>query len=166
MKPLLLILSFSSVCLFVSAQKTDPMQAILRAYASGESNITTLNGSETYDPAKKYIVFKFWNEKVPLTETERTDLDYLKKFLPKKNVEVVELQWSTIGDLKEAVKKYNLSVEESKDNHFLIKGENFHMNTTSQKAMFVIEDGKPVTMCCGKFCELNLKQYFKLQTIN
>jgi hypothetical protein len=166
MKQFLFFLSFSFLFFNLSAQKTDPTQAILRAYASGESNITTLNGSETYDPAKKYIVFKFWNEKDPLTETERTDLDYLKRFLPKKNVEVVEMQWNTISDLKEAVKKYNLTVEESKDDHFHIKGDNFHMNTTSQKAMFVIEDGKPVTMCCGKFCEVNLKQYFKLQTIN
>jgi hypothetical protein len=166
MKQLLLVLSFSFSFLNLSAQKTDPTQAILRAYASGENNVATLNGSDTYDPAKKYIVFKFWNEKDPLTENERTDLDYLKKFLPKKNVELVELKWNNLSELKEAVKKYNLEVSESKDEHFMIKGENFHMNTTSQKAMFVIEDGKPVTMCCGKFCEVNLKQYFKLQTIN
>jgi hypothetical protein len=166
MKQLLLVIFFCFPSLLIYAQHSDATSAILRAYAKGENSVATAGNSETYDPAKKYIVFAFWNEKDPLTENERADMDYLQIFLTKKNVEVVELQWSNISDLKEAVKKYNLEVYDSKEDHFIVKGENFHMNSNAKKAWIVIEDGKPVTICCGKFCGLNLKQYFKLQTVN
>jgi hypothetical protein len=166
MKQLVICFSLVITTVIANAQGADATQAIIRAYASGENNVATLGGSSTYDPAKKYIVFKFWNAKEPLSENEKADLDYLQTFLPKKNIQVVQLPYQNLSELKEAVKRFQLEFDDSEKDRFVIRGENFHMNTNALNALIVIEDGKPVTLCCGKFCELNLKQYFKLQTVN
>lgn len=166
MKQLVICFLLVLTAVFANAQGADATQAILRAYASGENNVATMGSSATYDPAKKYIVFKFWNAKEPLSNNEKADLDYLQTYLPKKNVQVVQLAYQNLSELKEAIKKYQLEFDDSGKDRFVIRGENFHINTSALNALIVIEDGKPVTLCCGKFCELNLKQYFKLQTVN
>ncbi len=64
------------------------------------------------------------------------------------------------------MKKYNLTVEIPDGKHIKMKGGNFTFNSTSGKALFVLEDDKPLSVCSGKNCESRLKVFFKLQSFN
>ena len=154
-----LILGISLCCsLLANAQSNDMIPSVLRSYIGGSD--------VTYNADKKYLVFKCWNEKETLTETEREELDYLKKYLPKLNVELIELKWSSVEEIEKALAAYNIEVETTPGEAITLKAENFTMNSTCQKVLLVIEDGKPLSVCSGKSCKSNIKQFFKLQTIN
>jgi hypothetical protein len=135
------------------------------AYAHGDDSYLQFS-SDTYKSDKKYLVFKFWNAKEPLTEKERTDMDYLKKFLAKKQVEVVEFEWKTEADLKETLAKYGFSASLTGEKHINLSTGTISLNTTSGKALFVLEDNKPLSLCSGKNCEGRLKAFFKMQSFN
>jgi hypothetical protein len=137
----------------------------VRAYAKGDDSYL-LFSDNTYKPGKKYVVVKFWNESAPITATEREDIDYLKKHLAKKNVAIIDFQWKTTEDLKEHLSKYNFTVEAVSDKRISIKSGNFTLNTTAGKALFVVEDGKPMSLCSGKNCEEMLKTFFTLKSLN
>ena len=143
------------------AQETGMISPVLRTYAAGPARIA----GGTYDSSKKYVVFKFHNPKETLDQTEKEELEYLKKFLPRLDVEVVELEWKTTEEIQKALKPYNITVSTTGEG-LSLKAENFSMHSSSQKLLLVIEDGKPLSICPGKFCETNIKQFFKLQTVN
>ena len=135
------------------------------AYANGNDSYLRYS-NKGYDAKKKYVVLKFWSEKEPQSESEKQDIAYLKKHLAKKDIEVVDFEWKTEEDLKKVLDKYNLTVNVINDKRVHVKNENFSVNTTSGKALIVIEDNKPFSICSGKKCESNLKGYFKLQSVN
>ena len=132
------------------------------ASANGDDSYLLFSG-EKYKEGKKYVIVKFWNEKAPLSEKEKEGIAYLKARLPK-DVEVIDFQWKDEEDLKAALSKYNFSVKVSNEKHINLKGDHFSLNTTSGNALFVVEDGKPVSLCSGKDCETKLKFYFRLQS--
>jgi hypothetical protein len=146
-------------------QNNKTYAAAARAYARGNDSYVQFS-SNTYKAGKKYVVLKFWNEAETITEKEKTAFSNLKKSLVKKNVEVVALPWAKEEELKDALKKYNLTVDVRDGKHINLKGENITLNTTSGKALLVLEDGKPVTLCSGTDCEARAKTFFKLQTYN
>jgi hypothetical protein len=123
-----------------------------------------LYSKEGYKAGKKYVILKFWNAADPLTATETADLDYLKKHLAKKGVDVVVKEWKDEADLQAAVKEYGLSADVAGDKRIHIQGLKFNLNTTAGKALFVMEDGKPLSLCSGKNCEDNLKVFFKTRS--
>ena len=135
------------------------------AYAKGDDSYLIF-ADNTYKPDKKYVVVKFWNESAPITDKEREEINYLKKHLAKKNVEVIDFQWKTVEDLKQNLSKYNFSVDALSDKRICIKGDNFNLNTTSGKALFVVEEGKPLSLCSGKNCEEMVKTFFTLKSQN
>ena len=154
-------------CALAQAQQSENKEPGLRSvYASAKGDDSYLLFSDHYEAGKKYTVFKFWNEKDPLTETENSDLAYLKKELAKKNIEVTEFQWKGKEDLESFFKKYNLSVSVLSDKRINLKAENYSLNTTSGKALLVFEDGKPLSLCSGKDCEDHLKFFFGLKSVN
>jgi hypothetical protein len=135
------------------------------AYARGNDSHLRFSTKE-YDATKKYTVIKFWNANEPQSEQEVQDIAYLKKHLAKKNVEVIDFEWKTEEDLKQALEKYKLEAKVTGEKRINVKGEHFTVNTTSGKALLVMEDDKPFSICSGKDCESNLKSYFKLQSVN
>lgn len=139
-------------------------QSVIKAYAKGDDSY--LIYSETYNPAKKYVVFKFWNESSPLSAAEKAEMDYLKDQLAKKNVDVVFFPWKTTQDLQQNLSKYNFSVEALSEKRISIKDENCNLHTTSGKALFVVEDGKPVSLCSGQNCGEMVKTFFTLKSLN
>ena len=147
---------------------TAPAHAVTNtvvAYANGDDSYLRYP-NKGYKADKKYTVIKFWNAKEPQSEKEVQDIAYLKKHLSKKNIEVVDFEWKTEEDLKAALTKYNLAVKVIGEKRINVKNEHFTVNTTSGKALIVIEDQKPYSICSGKDCETNLKSYFKLRSSN
>jgi hypothetical protein len=132
------------------------------AYAKGE-NTYLMYSAEGYNADKKYVVFKFYKAEDPLSEQEKTDLAAVKKQLAKKNIDVKEVEWKTEEDLRSVLKGYGIQVESSDGKHINLKGDKYSMNTTSTKAVVVLEDGRPVSLCSGKNCEERLKTFFKIK---
>ena len=162
--------TFLSLITVITAQAQGTTASVkapsaVQAYAKSNDSYL-LFSNDTYKADKKYVVVKFWNESTPITDTEKAEIDYLKKHLVKKGVEVVDFQWKTTEDLKQNLSKYNFSVEAKGEKRISIKGDNFSLNTTSGKALFVVEDGKPLSLCSGKNCEEMVKTFFKLKTLN
>ena len=161
------LLSFA----FVTASKAQGTTASVKApsavsaYAKGDDSYLVFSDN-MYKTDKKYVVVKFWNESAPITDREREEIDYLKKHLAKKNVEIVDFQWKTVEDLKQNLSKYKFTVDALSDKRICIKGDNFNLNTTSGKALFVVEDGKPMSLCSGKNCEELVKSFFTLKSLN
>jgi peroxiredoxin len=155
-----------TICISGQAQTKAEAAGLNAIYASAHGDDSYLLFHDHYDADKKYVVFKFWNEAEPLTETEKSDLAVLKKQLSKKNVELIDFQWKTKEDLEGIFKKHNLSVEVLSDKHINLKGENFNLNTTSGKALVVFEDEKPQSLCSGKDCEDHLKYFFGIKSVN
>ena len=149
----------------VATAPTSASTNTVMAYAKGDDSYLRY-ANKGYDANKKYVVIKFWSDKEPQSETEVKEMAYLKKHLAKKNVEVVDFEWKTEEDLKKVLDKYNLTVNVINDKRVHVKNEHFSVNTTSGKALIVIEDNKPFSICSGKKCESNLKSYFKLQSVN
>ena len=129
-------------------------------FAKGDDSY--LFHSNKYDPSKKYTVLKVWNDEYELTQAEKENLDYLKQHLSKSNIEVVEYKWTSEEDLINFMSKYGLSASVKQNNCMSIKKGNSSLNTTAGKAVFVLEEGKPKSLCSGKMCEDNLKRFFGL----
>jgi hypothetical protein len=132
------------------------------AYAKGDDSYVFYS-TDTYDAAKKYTVLKIWQEDQPLTEQEKADLEILKKHLAKKNAEVREIKWKSEEDLQAALSSYNIKASSSDGKHINLKGEKFTLNTSSGKALLVLEDEKPLSLCSGKNCEERMKVFFKFK---
>ncbi|MGB8190741.1 MAG: hypothetical protein WCF67_02425 [Chitinophagaceae bacterium] len=170
MKKLLICLAFAATTIGISANAqqtkttapTASNSSTVYAYANGDDSYLQFS-ADTYKADKKYVVFKLWSEKSPLTETERANITDLKKALAGKNVEVVEFEWKNEEQLKEMMAKYGIKAKVSDDKHINLKSEHLNLNTTSGKALFVMEDDKPVSVCSGKDCEDRLKFFFKLK---
>lgn len=163
MKQLTFLIVLLVVGTLVKAQQYAPeAKAATYAYAKGDDSYLVF--SDKYDPAKKYVVIKFYNDNTPLTEQEKTDLAFLTKFLQKKNAEVVTINWKDEASLQEAVKKYNMTASSNDGKHLNLKSGNSSLNTTSSKAIVVLEDNKPLSLCSGTNCEDNVKRFFKLQS--
>lgn len=135
------------------------------AFAKGGDD-SYLFHSNKYDPSKKYTVLKVWNDKYELTKTEKENLDYLKQNLTKNNIEVVEYKWTHEEDLISFMSKYGLTASIKQNNCMSIRKGNGSLNTTAGKAVFVLEEGKPTSLCSGKMCEDNLKRFFGLVSTN
>ena len=133
--------------------------------SSGEQNFTWVGGHK-YDAAKKYVVFKLWNEKENITDAEKQSLEKLKGQLAKKNIELVSFEWKTSEDLEGLFKKHGLEVDVDTNNGIRLKTGKQNFNTTSYKAMFVFEGGKPTSLCCGTKCEDNIKTFFGIIASN
>jgi hypothetical protein len=132
------------------------------AYAKGDDSYVFYS-NDTYDADKKYIVLKIWQENQPLTEQEKSDLEMLKKHLAKKNAEVREIKWKSEEDLQTALNGYNIKASSNDGKHISLKGEKFTLNTTSGKALLVLEDDKPLSLCSGQNCEERMKVFFKFK---
>jgi hypothetical protein len=135
-------------------------------YASANGDDSYLLFSNRYDPAKKYVVLKLWDGKEALTEREKTGLDYLKKFLQKKNIDVLILNWKDEATVQELSQKYNVTLSTRDDKHLNLHGGSYNMNTTAAKALVILEDGRPLSLCSGANCEDNAKRFFKLESAN
>ena len=135
------------------------------AYAKGTDSYLSYR-SGTYNTAKKYVVVKCWNEAEPLTETEKTELASLTKSLAKKGVKVVDIEWKSAADLQGKLAEHGVKVEVKDDKRINLKGDGFNLNTTSGKALLVLEDGKASSLCSGVNCEDRLKSFFKLRSMN
>ena len=105
---------------------------------------------------------KVWNHEHELTKNEKENLDYLKKNLVNRNIEVVIYEWTVEEDLISFMQKYGLTASVKQNNCLSIKKGNSNLNTTAGKAVFVLEEGKPTSLCSGKMCEDNLKRFFGL----
>jgi len=132
------------------------------AYAKGDDSYVFYS-NDTYDAKKKYTVLKIWQEGQPLTEQEKTDMEMLQKHLAKKNAEVKEIKWKSEEDLQAALNSYNIKASSNDGKHINLKSEKFTLNTTSGKALLVLEDDKPLSLCSGKDCEERMKVFFKLK---
>lgn len=159
------VILFATTAIAAKAQQQPARapQAAKAAYAYARGNDSYIRfADKSYTAGKKYIVFKLWNAKEALTEIEKKEMEALKINLANKNAEVVYFEWNDERDLKDRLKEYNLRVKVSETNTINLKGENFNLNTTSAKALFVLEDDKPVSVCSGKNCEDYLKRFFKI----
>ncbi len=137
------------------------------AVHAGSRGSGIYNGpSKTYNTANQYTVIKLWNDKESLSQTELNDLAYLKKHLKNKDIDVIEYEWKTEEDLRSFMSKYNFSVLMEKNNRIRFSSDNSNLVTNSNKAVFVLENNKPMSLCSGLNCEKNLKSYFKLSSFN
>jgi hypothetical protein len=135
-------------------------------HAVGRGSSMYHGPSKTFNASNQYTVLKLWNQKDPITQEETDDLAYLKKHLNDKKIEIIEYEWKTEEDLKSFMSKYNFSVLMEKNNSIRFSSENSNLVTTSNKAVFVLENNKPISLCSGNNCEKNLKSYFKLSSFN
>jgi heme-degrading monooxygenase HmoA len=163
---------FTAALLFLGtlsavAQERDHYTFLHTTKASANGNNSfMLFTSDTYNAAKKYVVFKFWHQSAPLSETEQKDLEELKELLGKKGFQVVVSEWKTEEDLKKLMKPFNMEISAPDGKHINLKSGSFSLNTTSSKAMYVLEDDKPISLCSGTDCEDKLKYFFKLKALN
>ena len=134
------------------------------AYAKGDDSYLVF--SDHYDAERKYVVLKLWNDNDPLSEREKTDLAFLSKFLQKKNIEVVTINWKDEAALQEAVQKYGITASSNDNKHLNLHSGQSSLNTTSAKAILVLQDGMPLSLCSGTNCEDNVKRFFGLQSSN
>ena len=144
---------------------SDQAPQAVTAYAKGDDSYVAFFGN-TYQAEKKYVVFKVWKEDSPLTENERTEWALLKEPLAKKGVELVMVSWKTEEDLKAAFAKYGLTITATDGKHIRLQNGRSQLNTTSSKAVYVIENSKPVTLCSGNNCEDRVKYFFGLKALN
>ncbi|RYZ29279.1 MAG: hypothetical protein EOO10_06795 [Chitinophagaceae bacterium] len=152
------------VSLVSTAQEYKKASAPTAVYAYAKGNDSyVFYANDTYDAKKKYTVLKIWQEGQPLTEQEKTDLDILRKHLAKKNAEVREIKWKSEEDLQAALNSYNIEASSKDGKHINLKGEKFTLNTTSGKALLVLEDDKPLSICSGQNYEERMKVFFKFK---
>jgi hypothetical protein len=151
------------ILLFLITTTTYAQTAV---HAVGRGSSMYHGPSKTYNASNQYTVLKLWNQKDPITHEETDDLAYLKKHLKDKKIEIIEYEWKTEEDLKSFMSKYNFSVLMEKNNRIRFSSDNSNLVTTSNKAVFVLENNKPVSLCSGLNCEKNLKAYFRLSSFN
>ena len=144
----------------VTAQTNYAPQTRSMTFAKGDDSY--LFHSNKYDPSKKYAVLKVWNEEYELTKNEKENLEYLKKNLINRNIDIIEYKWTDEESLISFLGKYGLTASVNQNNCLSIKKGNSSLNTTAGKAVFVLEEGKPTSLCSGKMCEDNLKRFFGL----
>ena len=158
------LISFSA--LTATAQQGKAPEAgsnTVQAYARGDDSYL-LFSKDTYKADKKYVIIKFWNEKESLSEAEKTEFLSIKSQLSGKNIEIVDFSWKSEEDLKEVLNKYGLSVEVLGEKRIQVKNDHMTLHTTSGKAVFVAEEGKPISLCSGADCEARLKPFFNLSS--
>lgn len=78
----------------------------------------------------------------------------------------MNFEWKTKKDLEGLFKKHGFEVVVDTNNGIRLKTGDHKFNTTAYKAMFVFEDGKPLSLCCGTNCEENIKKYFGIVASN
>jgi hypothetical protein len=145
--------------------KADKNCKEVHAYARGNDSYLKLRDGG-YDAAKKYLVVKLWNAANPLTEAEKSEISYLKNNLNSTNIEVLDFEWTSEQQLKDKLQPYNIAVQASNKNIINLKTQTISLNTTSPKALLVVENDKPLMLCSGKGCESRLKQFFKLESFD
>lgn len=146
-----------------SAASASNKQSAVYAYAKGDDSYLKFS-ADAYSPEKKYVVIKFWNAGSALPDDEKAEMEYLKKYVDKKNVDLVFFPWSSGQELQQTLSKYGFSAEVINEKRISIKGENVNLNTTAGKAVLVLENGKPLSLCSGKNCGEMLKSFFRLKS--
>ncbi|MBB1285802.1 hypothetical protein HRH25_15570 [Flavisolibacter sp. BT320] len=121
---------------------------------------------DSYKPEKKYTVFSVWKDDAPPSETEKATLYQLKEALAKKGVELKLVEWKIEEDLKAAFAPYKIDVSTKDGKHIRLKTGSAQLNTTAAKALYVVENGQPVSLCSGMACEDKLRYFFGLKAFN
>ena len=165
MKKLLCLLAIATTVSSLHAQQyKEAAPSATYAYAKGDDSYIIF--SDHFNAEKKYVVLKLYNDSDPLTDREKTDLAFLTKFLQKKNIEVATINWKDEAALQEAMKKYEITASSKDNKHLNLHSGQSSLNTTSSKAILMLQDGRPLSLCSGTNCEDNVKRFFGLQSSN
>ncbi len=119
-------------------------------------------GQRNFDKEKNYIVFRLWNEKMPIAEDEKKELDLLTQQLAKKNVTLVNASFTNQQDLEALFKKHGIDVNANVDQGIKLETSNSNYSISANTGYFIFEEKKPVSVCSGLKCIESLKRYFKL----